>query len=73
MKQFMKNHFPDRIEKLPCGSIIQHGPYNDRIYLLKLKDNANGKLPVDLILMAKRSGYSKVFAKVPLNYSERFT
>ncbi len=68
----MRNSLPDRLEKLPCGSIIQHGPYNDRIYLLKLGDNSNGNLPFDLIRRAKRSGYSKIFVKVPSGYSNRF-
>jgi len=69
----MNNHFPDRIEKLQCGSVIQHGPYNNRIYLLKVGGSANGNLPFDLIQMAKRCGYSKVFVKVPSGYSESFS
>jgi len=69
----MNRHLPDRIEKLPCGSVIQHGPYNDRIYVLKVGTNAAEALPSDLIAMAKRCGYTKVFAKVPSGHSERFT
>jgi len=72
MKEFMNNHLPDRIDKLSCGSVIQHGPYNNRIYLLKVVDTANGNLPSDLIVMAKRYGYSKVFVKVPSGYSKKF-
>lgn len=68
----MNRQFPDRLVRLPCGSIIQHGPYNDRIYLLKLGDKANGKFPFDLIRMAKGNGYSKIFAKVPSSCSGRF-
>ncbi|MEN6620429.1 MAG: putative beta-lysine N-acetyltransferase [Smithella sp.] len=69
----MNDHVPDIMEKLPCGSLIQHGPYNNRIYLLKVGNNATEKLPLDLIELAKRHGYSKVFVKVPEKYSKNFT
>ncbi|WP_367359704.1 putative beta-lysine N-acetyltransferase [Syntrophus sp. (in: bacteria)] len=68
----MNRHVPDRLETLPCGSIIQHGPYNDRIYLLKLGDGSNGDLPFDLVRRAERSGYSKIFVKVPSHRSNWF-
>ncbi|MEQ8364511.1 MAG: putative beta-lysine N-acetyltransferase [Cyclobacteriaceae bacterium] len=54
----------DKVEKLE-GSVIQHGPNNDRVYLMKL---AEKDAPViidkmhDLSLMKK---YTKIFAKVP--------
>lgn len=69
----MNNHSPDLIEKLPCGSVIQHGPYNDRIYLLKAGDNTPRTLPLDLVAMAKQYNYTKIFVKVPSVYSEWFT
>ncbi len=54
----------DKIEKLD-SSLIQHGPNNDRVYLMKL---AEKDAPViidklhDLSVMKK---YTKIFAKVP--------
>jgi len=68
----MRNLLPDRIEKLSGGSVIQHGQYNNRIYLLKLGESATEKLPTDLIQMAERYGYSKVFAKIPSSHSPGF-
>lgn len=72
MKQQMNNSAPDKMEKLPCGSLIQHGTYNDRIYLLKIGSNATEKLPLELIGMARCCGYSKVFVKIPAKYSQNF-
>lgn len=72
MKQQMNNTAPDTMEKLPCGSLIQHGTYNDRIYLLKVGSNATDKLPLELIGLARRCGYSKVFVKIPAKYSQDF-
>lgn len=53
----------DRIEQYQ-GSTIQHGPYNDRIYLMRLADRASADFPGQLIQLAKSKGYSKIFAKV---------
>ena len=72
MNQYMNNSTPDRIEELKCGSLIQHGLYNDRIYLLKVGSNATEKLPLELIGLASRCGYSKVFVKIPAKYSQNF-
>ncbi|ABC78691.1 putative beta-lysine N-acetyltransferase [Syntrophus aciditrophicus] len=73
MNSFVKNSLPDRIEKLPCGSVIQHGPYNERIYLLKVGGDATGLLPFVLVAMAKGYGYSKIFVKVPTGFSKKFS
>ena len=62
----------DHIEKLPCGSVIQHGHYNDRIYLMKVAGNYPDDLPQKLIEMAKKNNYSKIFAKLPLKKANRF-
>lgn len=62
----------DRIETLPGGSLIQHGPYNNRIYLMKAGKEAAGDLPETLIDRARESGYTKIFAKVPGALEERF-
>ncbi|MBC8208292.1 MAG: putative beta-lysine N-acetyltransferase [Desulfobulbaceae bacterium] len=60
----------DRLEVLPGGSIIQHGPYNDRIYLMKQGEDKS--LAADLIAMAKQHGYSKIFVKIPAGSSGQF-
>lgn len=61
----------DVIEK--CGdSIIQHGKYNDRIYLMKMSVSDYPEIADDLCKMASRSGYSKIFAKVPCEMSAAF-
>lgn len=62
----------DRIETLPDGSLIQHGPYNNRIYLMKAGKEAAEDLPETLIGRARESGYTKIFAKVPGALEERF-
>ncbi|MBN2642129.1 MAG: putative beta-lysine N-acetyltransferase [Victivallales bacterium] len=58
-------HETDQMIELSCGSLIQHGTYNDRIYFMKPGDNVNDSLPHELIDMAKQKQYSKIFAKVP--------
>ncbi|MBX2913278.1 MAG: putative beta-lysine N-acetyltransferase [Cyclobacteriaceae bacterium] len=61
----------DKIEKLD-GSLIQHGPNNDRVYLMKLAGkDAPGIIDKlhDLSLMKK---YTKIFAKVPEGVVEDF-
>lgn len=46
-------------------SLLQHGPANDRVYLMKL-DRADLPDIIDHIHeLAMRRGYSKIFAKVP--------
>jgi putative beta-lysine N-acetyltransferase len=61
----------DTIEKFE-GSIIQHGKYNDRIYLIKLASEASSSTPLKLIQLAKHNNYSKIFAKVPEHQSDIF-
>ena len=68
----MKGREFDQIEKLPCGSVIQHGHYNDRIYLIKVAGDYPDDLPRKLIDMAKKNNYSKIFAKLPLKKANRF-
>lgn len=54
----------DKIDKIG-KSIIQHGPNNDRVYLMKLHlDDASTIVDVlsDLAIMKR---YSKIFAKIP--------
>ncbi|MDD3846279.1 MAG: putative beta-lysine N-acetyltransferase [Syntrophorhabdaceae bacterium] len=47
------------------GCLIQHGPSNDRIYLMKLGASDPERAAVSLIAKAMDNGYSKIFAKVP--------
>lgn len=47
------------------ASQVQHGPLNDRIYLMKLaREDCPGMAP-RLERLARRQGYGKIFAKVP--------
>lgn len=62
---------PDIIEQFQ-GQTIQHGPFNDRIYLMKLSDDVGKTLPQKLIEMAERKGYSKIFAKSGLKHLPLF-
>ncbi len=50
-------------------SVIQHGKYNDRIYLIKLSTGDFPAIIDELDQMAKYYNYSKIFAKVP-QYAE---
>ncbi len=61
----------DTIE-LYQGSIIQHGKYNDRIYVIKVVGELSNAYPSDLIALAKQHNYSKIFAKIPERYSDIF-
>jgi putative beta-lysine N-acetyltransferase len=61
----------DHVEKLG-KSHIQHGPLNDRIYLMKLHADDFPGILSDIDELAHGNGYSKVFAKVPAEYSPRF-
>jgi putative beta-lysine N-acetyltransferase len=47
------------------NSVIQHGKYNDRIYLMKLSIADFPDIIYGLDKMAQDNGYSKIFAKVP--------
>ncbi len=62
----------DKIETLECGSKIQHGPYNDRIYLMKAEEKNLQTLPQRLIAFGKDKGYGKIFAKLPASRSKVF-
>lgn len=62
----------DKIETLACGSVIQHGKFNDRVYLMKASEGSDGALPEEVIGIAEKNQYTKVFAKIPGNLSELF-
>ncbi len=68
----MTDYTPDKIQKLPCGSIIQHGSLNNRIYLIKTGKDVTSKLAEELIELARKNKYTKIFAKVPEGISQDF-
>jgi putative beta-lysine N-acetyltransferase len=61
----------DRVENLG-GSVVQHGPHNDRAYLMKASDADLPGLVAALDGLARRQGYSKIFAKVRSRALETF-
>ncbi len=67
----MTCHCDDVIEDFK-GAVIQHGPYNDRIYMMKMTGSASSDIPVDLLDLASSKGYSKIFAKVPARMEYNF-
>jgi len=62
----------DKTEILPCGTLIQHGQYNNRVYLMKPGQEVGTDLPEKLIQMAKENGYTKIFVKIPVDMAEVF-
>jgi putative beta-lysine N-acetyltransferase len=52
--------------------VLQHGPENDRIYLMKLAREDFPQILGHLNGLAVSNGYSKVFAKIPAYARERF-
>ena len=64
---------PDEIVRLADGSLAQHGPYNDRIYLMKLGQGPAGDTAGQLLAMARQHGYAKIFAKIPAGKVGAFT
>jgi len=61
----------DKIEKF-YGCSIQHGKYNDRVYVLKTPLNISNVLPQKLINLAKDKEYSKIIAKIPAKFQNTF-
>lgn len=54
----------DRVETV-CGSLIQHGHHNDRIYVMHLDPAAVSELIVFLDRLAAEHRYGKITAKIP--------
>ncbi|GAB7024237.1 putative beta-lysine N-acetyltransferase [Salidesulfovibrio brasiliensis] len=63
---------PDRIVKIG-NSLLQHGPANDRVYLMKLDEQDLPDIVDEMDDMALEHGYSKLFAKVPAGAASWFT
>ncbi|MDJ0763897.1 MAG: putative beta-lysine N-acetyltransferase [Myxococcota bacterium] len=47
------------------GSTIQHGPHNDRVYLMHLSPKDGPGIVTQLDRLAEQGGRAKIFAKVP--------
>lgn len=54
------------------NSIVQHGKYNDRIYLMKLSKEDYPSIIDQLDRLASKERYSKIFAKVPAYAKDEF-
>lgn len=46
-------------------ALVQHGPHNDRIYLMRLNGADPHRLITALEDLARQKGYGKIFAKIP--------
>lgn len=62
----------DTIEKLD-NSLIQHGPVNNRIYLMKVNGRDLPGLVEKLDALAHQNKYTKIFTKIPLQVKPIFT
>ena len=62
---------PDLIETV-AGATIQHGPFSDRLYLMKLGGTDPEEVLPALHEIAEVGGYGKIFAKVPAHAAEAF-
>ncbi|MCF7848311.1 MAG: putative beta-lysine N-acetyltransferase [Kiritimatiellales bacterium] len=62
----------DTLEKIG-NSQIQHGPDNNRIYLMKLDPADLPGIIDQLDALAAEKGYTKIFAKVPTPHTATFT
>ena len=55
----------DTVEVIGKESVIQHGKHNDRVYLMKLKEQDADIILGELSNLADKNKYSKIFCKVP--------
>ncbi len=58
---------PDVIEKIG-ESIIQHGPYSRRVYLMKLHEQDAKRIRPEMERLARVRQYEKILAKIPSGY-----
>lgn len=55
------------------GCTVQHGPLNDRVYLMHFdKEAMNEELPLKLLALAEEQGRGKVVAKIPNRMKKAF-
>ncbi|MGE4553132.1 MAG: putative beta-lysine N-acetyltransferase [Desulfovibrionaceae bacterium] len=62
---------PDRLARLG-RSLVQHGPANDRVYLMKLDRADLPGIVGDMERLGRERGYGKLFARVPGEAAEAF-
>lgn len=62
---------PDKVESIG-NSVIQHGSFNDRIYLMHLSLSDHDSIVRDLERIAVENQYSKIFAKIPSGQKGNF-
>ena len=62
----------DKIVNITTNSIIQHGPENDRIYLMKLDKEEVHEVIKTINQLALKENYSKIFCKVPASCAPLF-
>lgn len=62
---------PDAIIHLG-DSIVQHGPANDRVYLMKLDPSDLPEIAHSMYELGRQNGYTKLFAKVPAQATSHF-
>ncbi len=62
----------DKIEIVGKGTLVQHGKFNDRIYLMKLDKRDIKEIFTLLSEMAIDNKYSKIICKVPKNLAPLF-
>jgi beta-lysine N6-acetyltransferase len=55
---------PDVIEHIH-GSVVQHGNFNNRVYLMQLNPDALHHIVPALDTLAEEKGYAKIIAKIP--------
>ncbi|MBN1868419.1 putative beta-lysine N-acetyltransferase [Candidatus Sumerlaeota bacterium] len=62
----------DRIERMG-RSTIQHGPQSNRVYLMRLDPTDAPDIVEELDALARKKGYTKIFAKTPADAARPFT
>lgn len=62
----------DVIEQID-HSLIQHGPHNQRVYIMKVSEQDLPGLAFRVDVLAQRRGYTKIFAKVPRQVKPLFS
>lgn len=62
----------DKLEHIG-DSLVQHGPLNERAYLMHLAPREEPTIVSRLEALARENGYTKIFAKVPEGAASRFT
>ncbi|KAB1443544.1 putative beta-lysine N-acetyltransferase [Pseudodesulfovibrio senegalensis] len=63
---------PDAVVRLG-KTVVQHGPANDRVYILKLDKDDLPEVVDKIYALGRDNGYSKLFAKVPSDKAGHFT